>query len=372
MNKIPLVDLKAQYLNIKDEVKAAIDDCLENTAFIQGKRAEKFEREFAAYLGAKHAVGCANGTDAIFLALKALGVGPGDEAITAANSFIATSEAISMTGAKVVFADVAHADSNIAPETVEKLINDKTKVILPVHLSGYPADLPGLNKLAQKYGLKIVGDAAQAHGAQIDGRSITDYADITTYSFYPGKNLGAFGDAGAIATNDSNLAEQISMMRNHGRKDKYEHEFEGYNMRIDEIQAAVLSVKLKCLKSWTEARRRIARTYSQALAGTGDIKLPQDSENIYAVYHLYVIETGRRDELLECLKNKNIGAGIHYPIPLPLQPAYSHLNIGKDDIPVAYEKSRRIISLPIYPEMTEEQQGYIISTVKDFYKNVQR
>jgi dTDP-4-amino-4,6-dideoxygalactose transaminase len=371
MNKIPLVDLKSQYLTIKEDIYAAIDDCLENTAFIQGARVKKFESEFAEFLGVKHAIGCANGTDAIFLALKALDVGPGDEVITAANSFIATSEAITMTGAKAVFADVDEKTANITPETIEKYITEKTKVILPVHLAGYPADLPALRRLADFRKLSIVGDGAQAHGAKIDGRPITDFADITTYSFYPGKNLGAFGDAGATATNDGALADKISMLRNHGRKDKYLHEFEGYNMRMDEIQAAVLSVKLKKLHEWTEARRRLAALYNEELKSVGDIEIPYDSENAYAVFHLYVIETGKRDELMGFLKERNIGAGIHYPIPLPLQPAYSYLGLGKEDIPVVFRKSQRIISLPLYPEMTEEQQSYIISTVKEFYKNVQ-
>lgn len=367
MKKIPLVDLKAQYLTIKDDISIAIDDCLENTAFIQGARVKKFEAEFAEFLGVKHAIGCANGTDALFLALKALGVGLGDEVITAANSFIATSEAVTMTGAKVVFADVDEKSSNITTETVEKHISEKTKVLLPVHLSGFPADLPALKNLAESHNLRIVGDGAQAHGAKIDNRPITDYADITTYSFYPGKNLGAFGDAGAMTTNDDALAEKLSMLRNHGRKDKYLHEFEGYNMRMDEIQAAVLSVKLKKLSEWTEARRRLAAVYSRELKGVGDIETPYYSDNAYAVFHLYVIETGKRDKLMDFLKEKNIGAGIHYPIPLPLQPAYSYLNIEKEDIPVAFRKSQRIISLPLYPEMTDEQQNYIISTVKDFF-----
>jgi dTDP-4-amino-4,6-dideoxygalactose transaminase len=371
MKKIPLVDLKAQYLTIKEDIYAAIDDCLENTAFIQGSRVKKFESEFAEFLGVKHAIGCANGTDALFLAMKALGVGPGDEVITAANSFIATSEAVTMAGAKIVFADVDEKSSNISPETVEKHITKKTKVLLPVHLSGFPADLPALKKLADAYNLKIVGDGAQAHGAKINEHPITDFADITTFSFYPGKNLGAFGDAGATATNDDFLAEKLSMLRNHGRKDKYLHEFEGYNMRMDEIQAAVLSTKLKKLCEWTEARRRLATVYSKELKNIGDIKTPYECDKTYAVYHLYVIETEKRDMLMDYLKEQNIGAGIHYPIPLPLQPAYSYLNISKEDIPVAFRKSQRIISLPLYPEMTEEQQNYIISTIKEFYKNVQ-
>lgn len=366
--KIPFVDLKAQYKSIKEKIDAAIFDCVENTAFIQGKRVNDFENAFASFLGVKHVIGCANGTDAIFLALKAIGVKQGDEVITAANSFIATSEAITMTGAQVVFADVNARTNNISCETIEPKITKKTKVLLPVHLYGYPADMKGIREMAGRYGLRIVADAAQAHGAEIDGISAAHMADVTTYSFFPGKNLGAYGDAGAVATDNDEIAEYIRKMRNHGRLGKYTHDFEGVNMRMDEIQGAVLGVKLPYLNDWTDARRRHASYYSRNLAGTGDLSCPGDSEDVKAVYHLYVIETDRRDELQKYLDEKGISTGIHYPVPLPFQPAYAYLNVSEEDMPVCARKAKRILSIPMYPELTEDQQDYVVEMVKSFFE----
>jgi dTDP-4-amino-4,6-dideoxygalactose transaminase len=366
--QVPFLDLKKQYLNLKTEIDAAIRDCIENTAFIQGKRVEKFEREFADYLEVKHVVGCSSGTCALFLALKVFGVGPGDEVITASNSFIATSEAITMTGAKVIFADVSPINNNITPELAEKLITDKTRAIIPVHLHGYPVDLNGFRVLAEKYGLKIIADSAQAHGAKLDNVPIAQLADITTYSFYPGKNLGAFGDAGAVAFNDDDLLEYIKKARNHGRAQKYIHDFEGYNMRMDEIQAAVLSAKLPFLADWIEKRRNLAARYDAVFKDVGDLILPPGLSNeTYAVYHLYAVETAKRDQLKDYLSNSGIACGIHYPVPLPLQPAYSYLKMTSEQIPVAVDKSEKALSLPVYPEMTMEQQDYVIEKVKEFF-----
>lgn len=370
--KIPFVDLKAQYKSIKEEIDAAIFDCVENTAFVQGKRVSNFENAFASFLGVKHVIGCANGTDAIFLALKAIGIKQGDEVITAANSFIATSEAVSMTGARVVFADVDSRTNNVTVETIEPKITKNTKVLLPVHLYGYPADMVGIKEVADRHGLRIVADAAQAHGAEIGGKSIATMADVTTYSFFPGKNLGAYGDAGAVATDNDEIAEYIRKYRNHGRLGKYTHDFEGVNMRMDEIQGAVLGVKLPYLGGWTDARRRHTIYYNQNLAGVGDLVCPDYPTDVKAVYHLYVIETDRRDALQKYLNDKGIATGIHYPVPLPLQPAYAYLNMSEKDIPICAGKAQRILSLPMYPELTEENQNYVVKTIKSFFEEERR
>lgn len=364
---IPFLDLKAQYLSIKDSIDAVIADCIENTAFVQGARVAAFEREFAAYLGVKYAVGCANGTDALYLALRAMGVGPGDEVILPANTFIATSEAVSLTGASPVFADVDPHTHNMGASQAEARLTPKTKLLLPVHLYGIPADLESLLQLANSKGLLLLSDAAQAHGATIAGKDIAQFAPVTCYSFFPGKNLGAFGDAGGVATNDEILAERIAKLRNHGRKDKYLHEFEGVNMRMDEIQGAVLRAKLPHLRAWTEGRCLVADAYRQVLSEQGDIVLPPKIAGVKEVYHLFVIETNHRDDLQSYLKTKGVATGIHYPVPLPLQPAYSHLGMVSADIPVAADKASKILSLPMFPEMTQEQIEYVAHAISEFF-----
>lgn len=361
------MDLKAQYRALKNEMDAAITDCLENSAFVQGKRVAVFERQFAEFLGVNRAVGCGNGTDALYLALEALGVKSGDEVIVPANTFIATAEAVTMAGAKVVFCDVDPLTNNMGVEEVKTKLTERTAVLLPVHLYGYPADLVGLRTLADQHGLKLVSDSAQAHGAKINGRDVAQLSDASCYSFYPGKNLGAIGDAGAIATNDEAMAERMAMMRNHGRKDKYVHDFEGVNMRLDEIQAAVLSAKLPNLESWTQARVTLALEYVRALSGVGDLILPTIDSSRRCVYHLFVVETGQRDALRAYLSERGVSTGIHYPVPLPLQPAFSRLRHSEDDFPVSVAKAKHILSLPMFPEMTQEQQHYVSACVKDFF-----
>jgi dTDP-4-amino-4,6-dideoxygalactose transaminase len=365
--KVPFMDLKAQYLALKLKMDAAIADCLENSAFVQGKRAAAFEREFATYLGVRRAVGCGNGTDAIYLALRGLGVGPGHEVIVPANTFIATAEAVTMAGADVVFCDVDPRTNNMGPEQAKAKITGRTKALLPVHLYGFPADLVGLRAVADQHGLKLVSDSAQAHGAKIDGCDVAQLSDVSCYSFYPGKNLGAIGDAGAVATDDEALAERVTMMRNHGRKDKYIHDFEGVNMRLDEIQAAVLMAKLPNLEGWTQARVALAEKYASALAGVGDLVLPAMDPTRRAVYHLFVVETGRRDALRAFLSEAGVSTGIHYPVPLPLQPAYARLNLGEDAFPASVSKARRILSLPMFPEMTAEQQDRVVGCIRSFF-----
>lgn len=361
---IPLVDLRAQYCSIKDEIDAAIADVIRNTAFVGGPFVTKFEQAFARYCGTRHCVGVANGTDALFIALKTLGIGPGHEVITAANTFVATSEAIRMAGAQVVFVDINPKTYTIDVERIEEKITAATKAIIPVHLYGQPAEMHPILALARKHGLRVVGDAAQAHGALYHGQPVSRLADITCFSFYPGKNLGAYGDGGALVTDNDAWAAKATTFANHGRTDTYDHAMEGVNSRLDGIQAAVLSVKLRHLDDWTERRRENARRYNRLLKGTG-LVTPNEIEDVKAVYHLYVVRVpgGGRDRLLRHLKANGINAGIHYPIALPFLNAYSHLAYRAGDFPESLKASSEILSLPMFPELTEEQIQDIAQTI---------
>ena len=364
---IPLVDLKKQYETIKDDIDRVIAGVISNSAFIGGSYVQKFEKEFAAFCKAKHCIGVGNGTDALFIALKALGIGQGDEVITAANSFIATSEAISMTGAKVVFVDINPQSFNLDATKIEEKITARTKAIIAVHLYGQPADMGSIHQLASQYGLKIIEDAAQAHGALYNGRVVGSIGDIGCFSFYPGKNLGAYGDAGAVVTNDAELALKVRMFANHGRIEKYNHETEGVNSRLDGLQAGVLSVKLKHLPAWNAQRRNNAHLYQQYLAKS-DIATPTDLDEVTSVYHLYVIraDKDRRQKLREHLFSCGISTGIHYPIPLPNLKAYAHLNCSSKEFPEALNASTEIISLPMYPELSEKEIQYIANKINSF------
>ncbi len=357
---IPLVDLKAQYLNIKKEVDEAINEVITKTAFVGGIYVQAFEKAFAEFCGVKHCIGVGNGTDALFIALKSLGIGPGDEVITAANSFIATSEAITMSGAKVVFVDINPHTYNIDVSQIEKKITKKTRAIIPVHLYGQPADMDTIIAIAKKYNLKIIEDAAQAHGALYKGKSIGSLGDMACFSFYPGKNLGAYGDGGAITTNDDSLATKARMIANHGRVGKYDHEIEGVNSRLDGMQAAILSVKLKHLPQWTESRRRNAYLYNDCLKNTG-LVTPSEIDDVKAVYHLYVVrvKNGLRTKLQDHLYRNGIATGIHYPIALPNLKAYSYLSAQEKSFPIATDASQEVLSLPMFPELTEVQIRYI-------------
>lgn len=363
---IPFVDLKAQYESIKEEIDSAIRQVISETAFIGGKYAKRFEDKFARYCNAEHCIGVGNGTDALFIAMKALGIGPGDEVITAANSFIATSEAITQTGAEVVFVDCHPDTCNIDVNLIEDKITEKTKAVIPVHLYGQPADMDSIGAIAKKYNLKIIEDAAQAHGAEYHGEKVGTLGDAACFSFYPGKNLGAYGDAGAIVTNNPEIAEKCRMIANHGRLNKYDHEFEGVNSRLDGIQAAVLGVKLNRLEDWTEKRRRNAYYYNECLEGTSVI-IPAEVDNISAVYHLYVIRVPMeiRANLQNHLKGKGVSTGIHYPIALPNLQAYQYLGHNSSDFPVASKYQNQILSLPMYPELKEEQIRYTCKTVRE-------
>jgi dTDP-4-amino-4,6-dideoxygalactose transaminase len=367
ITRIPFVDLKAQYDSIKKEIDEAIAAVISQTAFIGGPYLKEFEEAFARYAGVDHCVGVANGTDALFVALKTLGVGPGDEVITAANTFVATSEAIKMAGAQVVFCDCNSTTYNIDVAQLESKITSRTKAVIPVHLYGQPADMDPIIALAKKHNLRIIGDAAQAHGALYKGRPIATLADITCYSFYPGKNLGAYGDGGALVTNNLEWANAARMFANHGRTKKYDHDLEGINSRLDGLQAAILSVKLRYIEEWTERRRENAYRYNEALKGAG-VVTPEELPAVRAVYHLYIVRVPaeQRDKFQDALKAAGIDTGIHYPIALPYLNAYKHLGHKPSDFPNALKASQEIVSLPMFPELTREQVTYIARKIREF------
>lgn len=366
--KIPFVDLKKQYASIKDEIDASINQVLSETAFVGGPFLEKFELQFAEFCGARNCIGVGNGTDAIFIALVALGIEPGDEVITAANSFIATSEAVTMAGGRVVFADIDPGTFNLDVKDLERKITPKTKAIIAVHLYGQPADMDPILEVAGKYDLKVIEDAAQAHGALYKGRKVGTLGDMATFSFYPGKNLGAYGDGGAIVTDNDEVAKKARMFANHGRAEKYNHTFEGVNSRLDGLQAAILSAKLKHLQEWIEKRRANAYLYNSYLKET-DLIIPVEIDDVRAVYHLYVVrvDKNRRPALQEQLKARGIGTGIHYPITLPNLKAYEYLGHDQSDFPKAITASQEILSLPMFPELTEEQIAYVQDSIRDFF-----
>jgi dTDP-4-amino-4,6-dideoxygalactose transaminase len=361
--KVPFADLGLQYRAIKPEMDAAIAKVIQSSAFVGGDAVKGFEQAFAAYLGTGHCVGCGNGTDAIELALKGLGIGSGDEVITVANSFIASSEAITNTGAKVVFVDCDPATYCLDVTRLEAALSPRTKAILPVHLYGRPAPMPAIMAFARTHGLKVVEDCAQAHGATLDGRMVGTFGDAGCFSFYPGKNLGAYGDAGAVVTADSDLAQRVRMWANHGRISKYDHEFEGVNSRLDGLQAAILSVKLGHLPAWTEGRRRAAALYAQGLAGSG-LDLPGDPVGGTHVHHLYVVRVTGRERIQKALAESEISTGVHYPVALPNLTAYRYLGHGPQDFPVASRYQDEVLSLPMFPEITEEQVAWVCERLR--------
>jgi len=363
---VPFVDLKMQYDSIKPEIDAAIAGVIEKTAFVGGAVVKNFEDAFAKYCGVDYCVGLANGTDALFMALRALEIGPGDEVITVANSFIATSEAITMAGARVVFADINPRTYTIDVERLKEKITPRTKAIIPVHLYGQPADMDPIVALARRHGLYVIGDAAQAHGALYRGTPIAKLADITCFSFYPGKNLGAYGDGGAIVTNTEAWALRARMLANHGRTKKYDHDLEGVNSRLDGIQAAILGVKLRYLDEWTEKRRTNAYRYNKALQGSG-VVTPVEMDDVRAVYHLYVVRVpaAAREQLQADLAAQGISTGIHYPIALPYLNAYKYLGHTPADFPESLKASGEILSLPMYPELSAEQVNYVADKIRE-------
>lgn len=348
--KIPLVDLKAQYRSLKPEIDRAIQEVIDATAFILGPKVDDFEHAFARFCGVDHCIAMGNGTDATVLALEALGVGRGDEVITVAHTFIATAEGISELGAVPVFIDVLPDTLLMDVSQLEAAITHRTKAIVPVHLYGQTVDMDPLMQLARKHGLKVMEDACQAHGAEYRGRRAGSIGDAATFSFYPGKNLGAYGDAGAVVTHDATMADWIRRKRNHGRATKYTHDFVGRNSRMDGIQGAVLGVKLPYLDDWNASRRNLAERYKEKLAPLG-IRGLATQNGCEPVYHLFVVRVADRDRLLAKLNEAGIEAGIHYPVPLHLQKAYSHLGMHEGDLPVTELAATQILSLPIWPGM---------------------
>jgi dTDP-4-amino-4,6-dideoxygalactose transaminase len=362
---IPLVDLKAQYAAIQVDVDSAIRRVVENTSFIMGSEVSVFEKAFANLCAVKHCVGVSSGTAALELTLRALGIGPGDEVITVAHTFIATAEAISAVGATPIFIDIDPQTYNMSSSALLQTIGERTSAIIPVHIYGQPADMTTITAIAGQHGIPVIEDAAQAHAAIWAGRKAGALGTAACFSFYPGKNLGAYGDAGAVTTDDDAIAEQVRLLRNHGRHDKYLHEIKGFGHRIDALQSAILGAKLPYLDEWTAARRRLAARYHELL-GDLELMLPYVDPQAEPAWHLYVIRTSLRQELLDYLKTQGIGAGIHYPIPLHLQPAYAELGYAPGTLPVTEAVARSCLSLPIYPEMSDEQQDRVVTAIRTF------
>ena len=362
---IPFVDLKAQYRSIQAEVDEAIRAVLEEAAFVLGPAVERFERDFARYLGVDSVVGTSNGTTALQLSLLALGVGEGDEVIVPAHTFIATAEAVSHVGAKPVLVDVREDTGNLDPTALPAATTARTKAIILVHLYGQPADLGPILEFAGPRGILVLEDACQAHGAKYRGVRVGSYGAASCFSFYPGKNLGAYGEAGAVATNDPDLAAKVRRLRDHGQSQRYYHAEVGYNARMEGIQGAVLGVKLRHLDAWNRARVGHAAYYSAGLSGS-DVEVPVTAGDRDHVFHLYVVRSPSRDELQEHLASLGIQTGLHYPVPLHLQPAYESLNYQPGDFPVAERWAREGLSLPIFPEMKRDQLDEVIRGVKSF------
>jgi dTDP-4-amino-4,6-dideoxygalactose transaminase len=363
--KVPFLDLKRQYNAIKKEIDEAVFSVLSNTQFILGPEVKNFEEKVAAYCGTKFATGVASGTDALLLSLRACGVNPGDEIITTGFSFFASAGVISRLGANPVFVDIDPETYNINPDQIEKKITPKTKAIMPVHLFGQCADMDPIMDIAKRHSLKVVEDAAQAIGAEYKGRKAGAIGDFGCFSFFPSKNLGGAGDGGMVVTNDPDMAEMVRVLRVHGSKPKYYHSIVGYNSRLDTIQAAILSVKLKYLDEWTKKRRKHAEVYNSALKDLEMITPKEESFN-YHIYNQYTIAVKNRDELRNYLKEKQIGHDIYYPVPLHLQECYKFLGYKKGDLPVSEKKAEEVVSIPIYPELTEDEQEYVITTIKEF------
>ncbi len=358
MQKIPFVDLYAQYQSIKQNIDEAITSTIKNTTFIGGKPVQDFEQAFAGFIGVKHTIGCANGTDSIEILLQAYGIGKGDEVIVPAASWISTSEAVSTAGATAVFVDVEEDYFTINPALIEAAITPNTKAIIPVHLYGHPADMPAIMAIAQKNNLIVIEDCAQSHASSINGKLTGTFGHAASFSFYPGKNLGAYGDAGCMATNDDAIAENARMIANHGQKGKHNHIIEGRNSRLDGLQAAILSAKLPYLHQWTHARIALAALYNSSISNLS-FTLPKTKENYKHVFHLYVIRSNRRDALKDELNTLGIETAIHYPCALPFLNCYANQNFIAGSFPVAENWANTVLSLPMYAELTHEQLQYV-------------
>ena len=367
-NPVPFVDLKAQYQTIRDEIRTAVDTVFESTQFILGDAVEKFEHAFANYLGVKHAIGVGSGVDALKIALEAAGVGAGDEVIIPANTFIATALAVSATGAKPVLVDCTEDTYQINPDLIGSAITPRTKAIMPVHLYGQSADMNAIVEIARNHGLLVIEDAAQAHGTRFMGQACGTFGLAGCFSFYPGKNLGAYGDGGAIVTNSDEFAERVNRLRNYGQQQKYVHVEKGTNSRLDTVQAAILNVKLRHLDDWNAARRAHAAVYSDSLAN--DLIVPALDPRSTHIFHLYVVRTRYRDQLQKHLASLGIQTGIHYPIPIHLQEAYRDLGLAKGAFPVTETLAGEIVSLPMYAELSQQQIEHVVDAISSFSKTL--
>jgi dTDP-4-amino-4,6-dideoxygalactose transaminase len=360
--RVPLLDLKSEYEELRDEIRSALDRVCRTSSFVLGEEAEAFEREFAQFCSTKHCVALNTGTAALHLGLLALGVGPGDEVITSPNTFLATAEAITYCGARPVFVDIDPATANLNPKLIEPAITERTRAIVPIHLYGRPADMDAINEIAGRHKLRVLEDAAQAHGARYRGRTVGGLGDAAAFSFYPTKNLGAYGEAGALTTNNTAVAELARMARTHGQSARYQHDFIGYNYRIHGFQAAVLRVKLRHLNAWTARRREIAAEYRRLLAGAR-VEMPMDDPRDQAVFHQFAINLEDRVGVRAQLAGRGIDTAVHYPTPVHLQPAYRSLGYSAGAFPHSERACERVLSLPLFPAMTNEQVNTVASSV---------
>jgi len=366
--KIPFVDLKTQYQKIRPEIDYCIKSVIEESAFIGGKYVEAFEKAYAIKYGVKHCVSVANGTDAIYITLKALGIGPGDEVITTASSWISTSQTITQAGAKVVFVDIEPDYHTIDVSKIAQKITPRTKAVIPVHLYGQPAEMDAIKEICDKNKLYLIEDCAQAHFALYKGKKVGTFGIAGTFSFYPAKNLGAYGDGGAIITNNYELALKIRMFANYGGLKKHQHELEGVNSRLDGLQAAILSVKLRYIDEWNKKRYENAFLYNSYLKNISGVIIPKIRPNASHIFHLYVIRTKKRDDMQKRLNAREIETGIHYPVALPFLPAYRYLNHKKEDFPVSHQYQGEILSLPMFPELSKTQIEYVAGSIEKFMK----
>ncbi len=363
---VPLLDLKIQYQSIRTEVEKAIQGVMEQTAFAAGPYVAAFEKAFAGFCGSRYAVGVGSGTEALWMALLAMGISPGDEVITVPNTFIATAEAIVFCGARPVFVDVDERTYTMNPGLIEEAVTPRTRALIPVHLFGQTADMDPIMEIAAKHGLWVIEDACQAHGATYKGKTAGSIGHAGCFSFYPGKNLGAYGEAGAVVTDDPELAEKMRWFLDHGQRKKYHHELIGWNGRMDGLQGAVLGVKLKYLRAWNAARREKARLYGRLLAGADGLVLPREAPYGEHVYHIFAVRSGGRDRLISRLAEKGVTCGIHYPLPIHLQRAFNSLGLKKGSFPIAERCAEELISLPMYPELRPEQIEYTAGLISEY------
>lgn len=364
---VAYLDLKAQLRPLRAELSAAFERTVDNCSFCLGPDVAQFEKDFAAFIGTEHCVGVNSGTSALHIAMRLLDVEPGDEIVTTPFTFVATSWAISYVGATPVFVDVDDATFNINPDLIEAAITPKTKAIMPVHLYGHPCDLDRILPIAQKHNLPVVEDTAQAHAAKYKGKTVGTFGDLSCYSFYPGKNLGACGEGGALLTNNEAMAKRARALREHGSTVRYYHDEVGYNYRMEGLQGAALGIKLKHLADWTAARQRVARRYHELLSDT-PLQLPREADYAESAYHLYVVRHPERDELMKHLQANQVGCALHYPVPLHLQKCYASLGHKEGAFPVAEKAASQCLSLPIYPEMPDADVDRVAEVIHDFFK----